>query len=106
MNEVDRYIKAWGDRRAGVLMIAVLFVGACASLVVWHRPWIAGLSLLGAAIGTYGYFEFHCPRCQERFMSCFGSGMRLDRARCQTCGLPKNAVPQIEAVTGEPPARR
>jgi phage FluMu protein Com len=88
-----RYVRAWGDRRARVLMIAVLLAAACASLFIWQRPWIAGLCLLGAAIGTYGYFQFRCPRCRERFMSFSRDAVRFDRTSCQSCGLPKNASP-------------
>jgi len=104
MNEADRYVKAWGDRRARVLMIVALTSGACLSLFVWHRPWGAGLCFLGAALGTYGYFEFRCPRCCERFMSFSRREIRFDRASCQTCGLPKNALPQAESATSATPA--
>lgn len=96
MTEADRYVKAWGDRRARVLMIAVLALAACLCLFVWHRPWIGWLCFLGAALGIYGYFEFRCPRCRERFMSLSRRGMRLDRADCQACGLPKNGLPRTE----------
>lgn len=108
MTEADHYVKAWGDRRARVLMIAVLLAGACGSLFIWHRPWIAGLCLLGAAIGTYGYFKFRCPRCRERFMLFSRHAIRFDRVSCRSCGLPENAVPSQRVatgvITGNPPA--
>ncbi|MBP6768614.1 MAG: hypothetical protein KA171_12620 [Reyranella sp.] len=100
MNEADRYVKAWGDRRARVLMIVVLASGACLSLFVWHRPWVAALCLLGAALGIYGYFQFRCPRCRERFMSFSRQEIRPDGACCQNCGLQKNALPPAESATG------
>jgi hypothetical protein len=99
VNEADRYVKAWGDRRARVLMIVMLASGACLSLFVWHRPWIAGPCLLGTAVGVYGYFQFRCPRCRERYMSFSRQEIRPDRAFCQNCGLPKNALPQAESET-------
>lgn len=106
MNEAGRYVKAWGDRRARVFMIVVLASGACLGLFVWHRPWAAGVCFVGAALGTFGYFQFRCPRCRERFMSFSRREIRLDRARCQNCGLPKNALPRTESATRAPPAPR
>lgn len=91
MSESDRYIKAWGDRRARLFMLAAMIVGFC--LCVPSSPWIAGLCFAGAMIGAYGYYEFRCPRCRERFMAFPRDETGFRRKRCQHCGLEKNAVP-------------
>jgi hypothetical protein len=96
MSEADRYIKAWGDRRARLLMLAAMIAGFC--LCVRSSPWIAGLCFAGAMIGAYGYYEFRCPRCRERFMPFPLDRLGSHRGRCWNCGLEKNVVPSdIEA---------
>lgn len=89
MIESDRYVKAWGDRRARLFMLGVMIAGFCVSLGIWPNPWIAGACFVGAMIGAYGYFEFRCPRCHERFLKLW------QRHACQSCGLEKNAVPDV-----------
>jgi hypothetical protein len=91
MSEVDRYIKAWGDRRARLFMLAAMIAGFCLGLR--SSLWIAGLCFAGAMIGAYGYYEFRCPRCRERFLPFLLDRVELHRGRCQNCGLEKNVVP-------------
>ena len=94
MSESDRYIKAWGDRRARLFMLWVMSVGFCVSLRIWPNPWIAGPCFVGAMIGAYGYYEFRCPRCRERFLPPPDNRPKLWwRPSCQSCGLEKNAAP-------------
>lgn len=93
MSETDRYIKAWGDRRARLFMVCAMIVGVCLFLRLWPNPWIAGLCFVGALIGAYGYYQFRCPRCHERFMQFPSKEIALGREKCRRCGLEKNAVP-------------
>lgn len=85
--ERDRYFKAWGDRRARLLMLAAMVAGFVAS-VAWDNAWLAAAFFVGAAIGAYGYREFRCPRCHRRFLDL------ARRERCRSCGLEKNALPR------------
>ena len=91
-SEADRYIKAWGDRRARLFMLCVMVAGVWVSAQFLQSPWIAGVCFVGAMIGAYGYHEFRCPRCAERFWSYPDGGLNFGR-RCRSCGLAKNAVP-------------
>lgn len=95
MTEATRYRQAWGDRRARVFMLLAMLTGLGASLRPWPNPWIAGACFAGALIGAYGYYQFRCPRCHERFLP-FPRGERAFwwRQRCQNCGLEKNAIPE------------
>jgi hypothetical protein len=93
VSESDRYIKAWGDRRARLFMLWVMIIGFCMSLRIWPNPWIAGACFVGAMIGAYGYYEFRCPRCRERFLPFPDNRLTVWwRRSCQSCGLEKNAV--------------
>ncbi|MDB5488926.1 MAG: hypothetical protein JWQ58_2641 [Reyranella sp.] len=102
MSESDRYIKAWGDRRARLFMLGAMVAGFWVSVQFLQSPWIAGLCFVGAMIGAYGYHEFRCPRCGERFWSYPDGGLNFGR-RCRSCGLEKNAVPPEAAVESQSP---
>lgn len=85
-SERDRYVKAWGDRRARLFMLAAMIAGFCASVALWANAWLAAAFFFaGATIGAWGWHEFPCPRCHRRFS--------WKRERCQHCGLAKNAGP-------------
>lgn len=86
-DERDRYVKAWGDRRARLFLLAAFVAGFGASVMLQTNPWIAAACAAGAMIGAYGYREFRCPRCHQRFLD------MARRERCRSCGLPKNALP-------------
>jgi hypothetical protein len=86
-SERDRYVRAWGDRRARLFMLAAMVAGFAASVALWANAWLAGAFLAGALIGAYGYREFRCPRCHQRFLDL------ARRERCRSCGLAKNALP-------------
>lgn len=86
-SERDRYVKAWGDRRARLFMLAAMIAGFVASVALWANAWLAAAFLAGAMIGAYGWHAFACPRCHGRFMSFPRS------ERCRSCGLAKNALP-------------
>ena len=90
-SERDRYFKAWGDRRARLFMLAAMVAGFIASVALWTNTWLAAAFFAGATIGAYGWHQFRCPRCHQRFMS-FPRG-----ERCQGCGLEKNALPEETA---------
>ena len=95
MTEAIRYKQAWGDRRARVFMLWVMVLGFCVSLRPWPNALIAGACFTGALIGVYGYYQFRCPRCHERFLPSPRDQLALWwRPRCQNCGLDKNALPE------------
>ena len=105
--DADRYIKAWGDRRARLFMLGAMTIGFWVSLQFLANPWIAGLCFAGAMIGAYGYHQFRCPRCGERFWSWPEDGLNYGGLnhgdlsygrRCRTCGLEKNAGPPQSTV--------
>ena len=105
MSESDRYVKAWGDRRARIFMLWVMIAGFCVSLRFWPNPWIAGACFVGAMIGAYGYYEFRCPRCRERFLPFPRDELKLwGWHTCQNCGLEKNAIP-VETDSSEGPGK-
>lgn len=99
-SESDRYIKAWGDRRARLFMLCAMVVGFWVSIRFLQSLWIAAMCFVGAMIGAYGYHEFRCPRCGGRFWSYPDGGLNLGR-HCRNCGLAKNAVP--DDVRPSPP---
>jgi len=88
VTETTRYKQAWGDRRARVFMLLAMIVGFCVSLRFSPNAWVAAACFVGALIGAYGYVQFRCPRCHERFLALWR------RQRCQNCGLEKNALPE------------
>ena len=75
-------------------MLWVMIAGLCVSLRFWPNPWIAGACFVGAMIGAYGYYEFRCRRCHQRFLAFPRDELRLWWGdKCQSCGLKKNAAP-------------
>lgn len=102
MSESDRYVKAWGDRRARIFMLWAMIAGFCVSLRLWPNPWIAGACFVGAMIGAYGYYEFRCPRCRERFLPLPRDELKVwGWHTCQNCGLEKNTIPvETDSIEG------
>jgi hypothetical protein len=95
VTEATRYKQAWGDRRARVFMLLAMIIGFCVSLQPWPNALIAGACFVGALIGAYGYYQFRCPRCHERFLPFpRDEPVFRRRRRCQNCGLEKNATPE------------
>jgi len=75
-------------------MVWVMIVGFGVSLRIWPTPWIAGACFVGALIGAYGYYEFRCPRCHQRFLPFPRDELKLWWCdKCRNCGLEKNAAP-------------
>lgn len=91
MSERERYIKAWDDRRARLFMLCVAVVGF--AFTVRSSPWIAGAFFIGAMVGAYRYYEFRCPRCDRHFLPFPRDQIFFDTGRCDSCGLPANALP-------------
>ncbi len=48
-------------------MLCAMVAGVWVSAQFLQSPWIAAMCFVGAMIGAYGYREFRCPRCAERF---------------------------------------
>ncbi len=95
MTEAARYKQAWQDRRARVFMLCAMIIGFCVSLRAWPSALIAGGCFVGALIAAYGYYEFRCPRCHERFLPFPRNELAFWwRQQCQNCGLEKNATPE------------
>jgi hypothetical protein len=88
VTEAARYKQAWGDRRARMFMLLAMIAGFGVSLRPWPNAWVAAACFAGALIGAYGYYQFRCPRCHERFLGSW------QHQRCQNCGLEKNALPE------------
>jgi predicted RNA-binding Zn-ribbon protein involved in translation (DUF1610 family) len=93
VTEAARYKQAWGDRRARIFMVWLMILGFAVSLLVWPNPWLAAGCFAGALIGAYGYYQFRCPRCGERFLPLPRDAReRSWGERCQHCELEKNAL--------------
>lgn len=83
-------------------MLWVMIAGFCVSLRLWPNPWIAGACFVGAMIGAYGYYEFCCPRCHQRFLPFPRDELKVwGWHTCQNCGLEKNTIPvETDSIEG------
>lgn len=83
-------------------MLWAMIAGFCVSLRLWPNPWIAGACFVGAMIGAYGYYEFRCPRCHQRFLPFPRDELKVwGWHTCQNCGLEKNTIPvETDSIEG------